>query len=126
MGAKPWQIGVIVVGLLVGCASAAWALFGRDDVKVNMLVHCIDVETGDIYRIDTDRNPLILPGRHPSSNRVSLVRVTKDDEGKWHVSGRDLQTLEMLDKDVKNIAVDDRTGDIKTPVKDPIDYIRRN
>lgn len=124
MGAKPWQIGVIVVGLLVGCVSVAWAVFGKPDVNVNMIIHCIDVETGDIYRIDAEKNPLILPARHPTNNRVTLIRLGKDEKGTWHVTGRDMQTLDMLEKDAKNIAVDENTGDIKTPVKAPIDYVR--
>lgn len=124
MKLKGWQLAVIIVGLLVGGASVVWSLTQSNPVSINMVFHCVDVETGDLYTIDAEKYPTILPARHPKTNKIALVRVTKDENGKWHVAGRDIQTLNQLDEGIVNNAVDPQSGDLKLPTKDPITYTR--
>ncbi len=126
MKAKSWHIVVIAVGLLVGLGSLVYQLVsGEPDVVVHQ-IHCVDVETGDLYRIDTKKTRVILPARHPQTGRICLVRVTKDEHGKWFVKSKDLQTLTMLDEGVKNNFVDASSGDLTAEMKAAVDYARKN
>lgn len=126
MKVKPWQFVVIALGLLVGAGSLGYLVFFTDGApQVKQLMHCVDVETGEIYRINTEKNRLVLPARHPQTGRVCLLRIKKDDQGKWFVDGRDLGTIKLLDEGVENKAVDAQTGDLLLPVKEPVEYVRK-
>lgn len=111
MKPKIWQITVIVAGLLVGAASIVYSL-AQLRSPVQTVIHCVDVETGDVYRIDTSATPVILPARHPESGRINLVRVVKDESDHWLVVPRDLAMLNMLDDGVRNQVVDAETGSV--------------
>lgn len=123
MKPKLWQIVVIVAGLLVGTGSVVYALVSGNRSPVKNVIHCVDVETGTVYRINMSSTRVILPARHPETGRICLVRVGQDENGKWHVKDRDLGMLSMLDPDVKNTAVDAESGAIKAEVKNPVPYV---
>ena len=125
MKVKGWQMIVIVLGLLVGGGGILWASMGTQGVQINHVIHCVDVETGQVYRIDTETYRMILPATHPTTGRICLVRCAKNTEGKWVVSGRDLGTIAQLDKDVNNAAVDRETGELTGIAKEPIAYVRK-
>jgi hypothetical protein len=125
MKPKTWHIIVIAVGLLVGLGSVGYFLATRQTDVVTHVIYCIDVETGEMYKIDTQKFPVVLPARHPSTGRVCLVRVSKDEHGAWYVKPRDRQTLSMLDADVKNTAIDAESGELHAAAKEPIEYIRK-
>jgi hypothetical protein len=116
---------LIVVGLAVGSFSALYSIFGRDALDMPHRIHLIDVETGDIYLVDTTKYHLVMPAEHPVTKKICLIRVDKDPSGKWVVSPRSRDTLAGLDPDVKNIAVDGKTGDILVPTKGPTKYSRQ-
>jgi hypothetical protein len=124
MQVKPWQMIVIVLGLLIGGGGILWASLGNESVDVSHVIHCVDVETGQIYRIDTSKSPVVLPARHPTTGRICLVRCSKDEHGSWIVGPRDRSTLAMLDKDVKNVAINSETGELQGTIKAPIDYVK--
>lgn len=118
MKPKLWQVALIVVGLLVGIGSVVYSIVTAETVPITNVTHCVDVETGDLYKIEF---PVILPAAHPTTGVRSLVRV-KNDGGKWYVSGRDLELIRLLDKGVQNKVVDTETGDLKVEIKAPIAY----
>lgn len=118
MKPKPWQIGLIVLGLLVGTGSVVYSIVTTQSVPITNVTHCIDVETGELYRIDF---PVILPAKNPTSGRRSLIRV-RQEGGKWFASGRDLETLRLMDKGVVNKVVDEQSGDVKGDVKTALAY----
>ena len=122
MNTKPWHVIVLVLALV----AAGWTIFRlvtADSVTLNTVIYCVDVESGDIFRIDTSKYPVIFPARHPGTNRVQLVRVSKDKKsGEWVVSSRDRQSLDALDSGVKNNAVDAESGKLLLPEKSPVDY----
>lgn len=120
MNAKPWQIGVIVVGLLVATGLTVWNLMGSDDALPSTYL-VIDVESGQIYRVNKDRYRLSLPAPHPQTKKRSLIGVQKDDQG-YFVSDYNLAALNALDEGVKNNAVDPKTGDLIGTVKEPVSY----
>lgn len=125
MKVKGWQIIVIVLGLIVGGGGILYASMGKESVQINHVIHCIDVETGQIYRIDTEKYRMMLPASHPTTGRVCLVRCAKEDNGKWIITGRDRSTLAWLDKDVQTkVEIDSTSGEIQSPIKEPIDYVR--
>ncbi len=123
MKAKGWQIIVIVLGLLVGGGGILWASMGSGGPNISQETFCVDVETGQLYRIDTSKVRAMVPAAHPVTGRICLVRCFKDADGKWFVTQRDRASIKGLDKDVKNSAVDPETGDLLGTIKDPIAYV---
>ena len=122
MKAKPWQIALIVIGLAVGIGSAAWFAFSGDEVQLDRRYFLIDVETGDIYEVDSTKYRLVLPARHPESGRICLIGVHKEETGEWYVPPRDLDSIKQLDKDVQVKAVDKKSGDLINPAGTPKRY----
>jgi hypothetical protein len=125
MTAKPWQI-VLIVASIVVCGFSIWWISSNDDSpKVNHILHYIDVETGDIYRVDISKANIGAPGRNPETGRMSLVRLDKKEAGGWYVNSRDRATIGQLDAGVKNTAVDERSGELTGPAKNAIEYVRK-
>ena len=124
MKPKPWHFAVIVVGLILGVGSTVRVLMAETPAAVQRVIHCIDVESGDLYRIDTVRTPVILPARHPTTGRVCLVRISRDEHGTWIVRPRDRETLDMLDKDVKVTAIDPGSGSLLLEPREALEYTR--
>ena len=122
MKVKGWQLIVIALGLLIGVGSIVYLATSSSGAQISYLTHYIDVETGDVYRLDTRKHAIGVPGIHPKSGRICLVRLSKADSGGWTVSPRDRSTIAMLGKDVKNIAIDPATGDFLITPKPEIDY----
>lgn len=121
MKPKPWQIAVIVIGLL----AAGWlfisTLAGGDDLDIPDYYYLIDVETGTVFKADK-RVPLDSP--NPDTGKKSLVRVGKAEDGTWFVSERDLALLNYVDKDVQVKAIDPKTGELKITPESPKSYPR--
>jgi hypothetical protein len=122
MKAKPWQIALIVIGLAVGLGSVVWFAMSGDTVGLDRRYFLVDVESGDIFEVDSSKYRLVLPARHPETGRVSLVGVSQDDDGTWFVSRRDLDTIKQLDREVQVKAVDTSSGDLVNPPGKPRRY----
>lgn len=122
MKAKPWQIALIVIGLAVGLGSAAWFAFSGDDVKLDRRYYLVDVETGDIYEVDSTKHRLVLPAMHPETGRVCLIGIHRLEDGTWEVPGRDLSSISQLEKGVQVKAVDRETGRLVNPAGEPKRY----
>lgn len=122
MKVKPWQMIVIALGLLIGGGSAAYTLLSGDSVDLTHQYYLIDVENGDLFRVDSKKYRLMLPARHPATGRISLVAVSRGDDGKWLVSPRDRETLKSLDQGVQNNAIDPDSGELTLTPKSPVDY----
>ncbi len=120
MNAKPWQIGVIVVGLLAATGLSVWNLLGSDGELPSTYL-LVDVESGQVFRVNKDRHRLSLPAPHPKTKKRSLIGVEKDEQG-FFVDNYNLGALKSLDEDVKNTAIDPQTGEFLVPAKDPISY----
>ncbi len=122
MKAKPWQIALIVIGLAVGLGSAAWFAFSGDDVQLDRRYFLIDVESGDIFEVDSTKYRLVLPARHPETGRISLIGVHRGDNGVWFVPPRDLGSIKQLDKGVEVKAINKDSGDLINPPGTPKRY----
>lgn len=121
MKAKPWQIMVIVLGLVGGGGFLAWNLFSVEDDGVSDSYLLIDVESGTIFRVDNTKYHLGLPATNPETGKVSLIGLSRDDGGLF-VSKRDLATLQLVDAGVPNKAVDPTTGELLITPGKPVDY----
>lgn len=123
MKSKPWQLVVIVLGLLVGAVSIGWALTQGDAVDLPHRLTVVDVESGQLYDVDTSRVSMMVPGPHPETGKFTLIPCYKDEtSGKWMVSSRDARSLRDLDKSIKVTAVDLSSGEFLVEPKAPIKY----
>lgn len=118
MKVKPWQIAVIVIGLLVGLGSAVYQLVAASGPELPDSMLLIDVETGQVYRASTHGNGIMLPARRPDSQTIALLRLRKEDNGEFVVAPRDLGLLDYLSKDVQVKAIDAETGRVLNASKD--------
>lgn len=117
MNFKPWQLAVIVLGLLVGVGSLVYNLAFSGDVDLENRIRMVDVETGELFEFTMSANrTIIVPARRTETKKIALMRIIKDEAGQWHVPDRDLALLPGLDKDVPVKAIDPETGKVLVPV----------
>jgi hypothetical protein len=122
MKAKPWQIAVIVIGLLVAAGFMTWSFVGSDSGDVPRYYFLVDVESGQIYRVDRNKySGMLIPAINPETGKRSLIGLAKDDKG-FYVTPRDVESIKGLEKDIKNNVVDAATGELKAEAKQPIEF----
>lgn len=125
MKVKPWQMAVIVVGLLVGIGSAVWVMIRPPEVRLASECYLLNVESGEVFVAEmSSKKRLTFPARDPDTGKFTLIRLTKDENGQLYVDDRDLTLLNHLEKDVAVKAVDPRTGDLKEQPKTTRKYVR--
>lgn len=109
MKVKPWQIAIIVIGLLVGIGSGLWTLLGGGGPEVSYSLTLVDVETGDLFEVaDYRETKFVLPAARPGSEARALLPVEKDADGSWYLTDRGLQSLGAVT--VPTEAVDEDSG----------------
>ena len=117
MNFKPWQMAVVVLGLLVGGGSIFYNLAFSGQVDLDNTVRMVDVETGELFEFTISLNRTIsVPARRTQTKQIALMRIIKDEAGQWHVPSRDMALLPGLDKDVPIKAIDPETGKVLVPV----------
>lgn len=89
-GAKPWQIALVVVGLLAGVVGLVFALGSMGPVETAERVYVADVTTGELYTANTaGKKTVLIPMTNPDSGENTLYPVVEDEEtGEWTISGR--------------------------------------
>lgn len=118
---KPWQLAVIVIGLLVGVASLGYSIVQGGEVKLNHIITLVDVQDGQLYEFDNRNTGVIIPARHPETGKIALLRVFQENN-EWKVIDRDMQLLGSLDEGVKNEVVDPASGVAKVKSGPPQKY----
>lgn len=80
---KPWQLILIVIGVLVCAGSVAMYAFGGQKIQMGTRIEMVDLATGDRWWIDVrgDRRGT-FPAKHPETGERTLVRVYEDG-GVW-------------------------------------------
>lgn len=104
MATKPWQVIVIVVGLLVGGGLILWNTFSGDRLDIEYSMTLIDAETGVVYSIPDYRDAgLILPaGRPGAQSEIALIQISKDEQtGAWRVSESGKRMIGALNVPIK-------------------------
>lgn len=88
-GAKPWQIALIVIGLLAGAAGVVYAMTGGKSVDLVDSMTLVDVNTGELFRVSTNNRSIIIPmKRRDTDQRTLMVAVFDETEKKWLVPER--------------------------------------
>ena len=83
---KPWQLVLVIVAALV-LAVAVWMTFSGSDVPRPGEITVADVETGELFVMDTSgRKIALLPGTNPDSGNRTLFPVREEDDGSWRIT----------------------------------------
>ena len=94
---KPWQIVLMIVAVLVLAGSLWMTLGGRSVPNPNQII-VADVETGELFSIDTSGSKLaLLPARHPETGEKTLYPVQKNDDGEWVITRLLASTFETYE-----------------------------
>ncbi|MEM1072007.1 MAG: hypothetical protein AAGB48_04815 [Planctomycetota bacterium] len=105
-GAKPWQIALIVLGLIGGIAGVVFALGSNSGPDMADSMVLVDIETGNLYSVSIKNRSVMTPMEHPDTGRRTLHRVIRDDEGGYKISRRrlgGLQNDELVNTDVVDL-----------------------
>ena len=117
-GARPWQIVVVILGLLVGGLGVYMSLGKDDGIEIADSMTLVDVQTGDLYRLDVSKRAALLPMTLPGTNRKALLPCFEAD-GKWFVEGRFLDFAKDIGDVSKSINLG--TGEITVTNPNPKD-----
>lgn len=113
MATKPWQIIVIVLGLLVGGGLIAWSAFSGDTVHLEYSMTLIDAETGEAYSIADYRSTrVILPAARPGTkDQYALIPIEKDEKsGQWRLGENAKRMVGAISVPIK--AFDTASGEL--------------
>lgn len=91
---KKWQIAVLAAGALALAVSLFLYFTREDKLDLPNRVYLADVSTGEVFEASTKDRPAITPEVHPTTGKLTLVRVRKDEQGKWKVNQTDMRNLE--------------------------------
>ncbi|HYF15011.1 MAG TPA: hypothetical protein VD971_08075 [Phycisphaerales bacterium] len=96
--ARPWQVAVVVVGLLVLIGSVVYQCTASNDVSLADSVIMVDVSTGELIESRYPKNrPVSFPAEHPETKSKTLMPAVQDPEtGRWMVEGRYVSYLKNL------------------------------
>ena len=84
---KPWQIVLLVVAAVV-LGGSLWISLGGSRVPNPSDVIVADVESGDLYVLDTSgRKIVLLPATNPETGARTLFPVRKEEDGSWVITG---------------------------------------
>lgn len=118
MQAKPVQIAVIVIGLLVGVVGIVLAVGGSDGANLADKMVLIDVKTADVYAVSLKGRSVRLPYRHPETQEDTLLPASlNDDSSTWYLDSRYLKVLENIEGISGKIDSESGKVDIPADVK---------
>lgn len=113
MQAKPVQIAVIVIGLLVGVVGIVLAISGGNKVDLADRMVFVDVISGEFYSVKDQGRSLLIPYRNPESQERTLFPVEQNEtSGNWNLKSRYMIALE--DHESLHQSIDRESGAIDT------------
>lgn len=113
--AKPWQIALIVVALVVASVSVFMTFRKSKKVDLSHRITMVDVATGDLYTFNTKKRAVGIPEYSPDTGKATLLPVTRKDDGKWYINLRYIDSIEYMDD---ASAVTDRDTGLVTVTSD--------
>lgn len=114
--AKPWQVAVIVVGLLVMVAGVLYQCKSGGVEFADSIV-LVDVASGDVLEAPFPKGrPVMFPAKHPDTQSATLYPAELKD-GKWFVDGRYIPYIPKI-PDPK--AMNAKSGAITTTATKPV------
>ena len=103
---KRWQIAVIVIAAAV-LGWSVYATFYAGRASPAGALRMVDVETGEIFKLRVGKGGAMIPGVNPRTERVTLLPVSRGEDGRWRVVRRYLSAL-------SNIAAEPAAIDLET------------
>jgi len=95
--AKPWQIAVIVGGLLIGAGSVAWNIMRGDELPLAGRVIMADLTTGELFEFKTTSQSTLVPEKNPDTGKFNLIPVEQGTDGKWRVRRRYAESVSQVE-----------------------------
>lgn len=115
MKAKPVQIAIIVIGLIVGVVGIVMAMGKHSSPRTASEVVLVDMKTGELFEASTRKRTLVLPAKNPDTGERSLMRVHFDEEQDAYViSGHYLDMLKEIEG--ITVPVDMETGKVDVDI----------
>lgn len=109
--AKPWQIILIVVGVLAA-GFVVWRFVFNSGPNLPDSVTLVDVETGDLFVVGIGgKKKPYYPASHPDTGRMTLLPVVKQDDGTWKITGHSLPALPYVQGEPKAVS-NPQTGEV--------------
>ena len=110
-GAKPWQIALIVIGLLAGVVGLVFALGSMGPVETASRITLVDVYTGELFEADAAGRTVMIPELNPDTGEATLFPITKDEEtGEWRIAGRYFDAFRRETRGKDTPSVDQSSG----------------
>ena len=113
-GVKPWQIVVLVLGLVGGGFGIWYGLRGDEQVELASSVILVDVSTGELFEVPLNSGKAVIPPvKNPKTGIESLFPADSDGAGGWRLNERFLSYIDRLSKAKPDAVVDRKTGQLK-------------
>ena len=102
-GVKPWQIAIIIIGLVGGLGLLGWNIFGGERIHKADSVVMVDVNTGELFEFSVKgRKGVMVPAKHPETGERTLLPVVKSEDGKWVVSSNHMFELNRYESEERS------------------------
>ncbi len=112
---KPWQIALIVIGLLVGVGGVAYQC-SRDRVVMADSIVLVDVATGELIRTKfPSKGSVFFPATNPSTQSPTLYPVLQEDS-KWIIERR---YIKHIPNEPEAKALDRKSGEVRVTTSVP-------
>jgi hypothetical protein len=109
--AKPWQIAVVVVGLLTLVGMVVWQC-RSGNVELASTIVLVDVQSGEIIEAPLPKNHAVgFPATNPETQKKSLLPAERTESG-WRISGRYIPYTGRMEVNEK--IVDVKSGTVQT------------
>lgn len=96
-GVKPWQLAVIIIGLVGGLGLVVWNFTGSKGPDTIHQMTLMDVEDGTLFVADLKANKTIgIPAKNPDTERRTLIPVAREGDT-WFVPEYYRGLLDMFD-----------------------------
>lgn len=100
--AKPWQIAVVVVGVLTLVGMLMWQCKG-DGVGLQKTIVMVDVSSGELVEAKWPKGKaVVFPAQDPDT-KAMLIPVGKTADGRYEIEGRYLPFLRAQKVQVKGL-----------------------
>ena len=113
-GVKPWQIVILVLGVVGAAFSIFYSTRGDGQVELASSVTLVDINTGELFEVPLDSGRAVMPPvKNPKTGLDSLFPVDSDGAGGWKLNERYLGSLDKMTTVKPDAMVDRKTGQMK-------------
>ncbi len=122
MGARHWQIVVIVIALLAVIGSGIYSCHSMEGrVTQASDVTLVDIRNGDLFQAKyPETKPVSYPALRPDSKEAVLYPVYRSENNKWLIAGRFLPDVKKDKGAGADLIVDAKSGEVKVSNAKPV------